>query len=133
MNQEGKTEPLCKRGKKKKKKALAMGVEFKRGWYLGRGGVQGGVGPGVVMMFEHGAGLGRGQGRAGARPCSSAGWGLCLGPVQNGRGSTWKRKPLECGFPEFGGRTLSEAVWVQFRPSALEGVSECRGGVLGGG
>ena len=32
----------------------------------------------------------------------------------------------------FGGRTLSEGVWVGFRPSALEGVSECRGRALGG-
>ena len=62
---------------------------------------------------------------------------LCLGPAWKGRGSTWKGGPLECGVPEFGGRTLSEGVWVGFRPSALEGVSEgvskCRGGVLGGG
>ena len=34
---------------------------------------------------------------------------------------------------EFGGRALSEGVWVGFRPSSLEGVSECRVGALGGG
>ena len=45
----------------------------------------------------------------------------------------WKGGPLECGVPEFGGRALSEGVWVGFRPSALEGVSECRGGALDGG
>ena len=39
MNQQGKTEPQCKRGKKKKKKALAMGAEFRQGWNLGSGGV----------------------------------------------------------------------------------------------
>ena len=39
---------------------------------------------------------------------------------------------MECGVPEFGGRALSEGVWVGFRPSSLEGVSECRGGALGG-
>ena len=48
----------------------------------------------------------------------------------------WKGGPLECGVPEFGGRTLSEGVWVGFRPSVLEGVSEgvseCRGRTLGG-
>ena len=60
------------------------------------------------------------------------GWGLCLGPAWKGRGSTWKGGPLECRVPEFGGRALSEGVWVGFRPSALEGVSECRGGALGG-
>ena len=33
-------EPQSKRGKKKKKKkALAMGAEFRQGWNLGRGGV----------------------------------------------------------------------------------------------
>ena len=37
MNQQGKTEPQSKRGKKKKKKALAMGAEFRWGWNLGRG------------------------------------------------------------------------------------------------
>ena len=66
------------------------------------------------MTFEHGGG------------------GLCLGPAQNGRGSRWKGGPVECGVPEFGGRALSEGVWVGFRPSSLEGVSECRGGALGG-
>ena len=40
MNQQGKTEPQSKRGKKKKKKkALALGVEFRQEWNLGRGGV----------------------------------------------------------------------------------------------
>ena len=45
----------------------------------------------------------------------------------------WKGGPLECGVLEFGGRVLGEGVWMGFRPSALEGVSECRGGALGGG
>ena len=44
--------------------------------------------------------------------------------------------PLECGVAEFGGRALSEGVWVGLRPSTLEGVSEglseCRGRALGG-
>ena len=31
---------------------------------------------------------------------------------------------LEFGVPEFGGRALGECVWVGFRPSTLEGVSE---------
>ena len=61
------------------------------------------------------------------------GQGLCLGPVGKGRGSTWKGGPLECGVPEFGGKALGEGVWVGFRPSSLDGVSECRGGALGGG
>ena len=61
------------------------------------------------------------------------GWGLCLGPVQKGSGSTGKEGPLGCGVPEFGGKALSEGVWVGFRPSSLEGVSECRGRTLGGG
>ena len=61
------------------------------------------------------------------------GQGLCLGPVQKGRGSTRKGGPLECGVLEFGGGALSEGVWVGLRPSMLEGVSECRGGALGGG
>ena len=61
------------------------------------------------------------------------GQGLCLGPVQKGRGSRLKGGPLECGVPEFGGRALSECVWVGFSPSALEVVSECRGRALGGG
>ena len=39
MNQQGKTEPQSKRGKKKKKKALVMRAEFRWGWNLGRGGV----------------------------------------------------------------------------------------------
>ena len=53
-----------------------------------------------------------------------------------GRGSTSKQGPPECGVLEFGGKALGEGVWVGFRPSALEGVSEgvsnCRGGALGG-
>ena len=32
-----------------------------------------------------------------------------------------------------GGRALSEGMWVGFRPRALEGFSEGRGGALGGG
>ena len=64
---------------------------------------------------------------------SSMGQGLCLGPAQKGRGSTSKGGPLECGVLEFVGGALGEGVWVGFRPSALEGVSECRGGALDGG
>ena len=63
---------------------------------------------------------------------SSVGRGLCLGPAWKGGGSTWKGRPLECGVPEFGGRALSEGVWVRFRLSSLEGVSKCRGRALGG-
>ena len=55
------------------------------------------------------------------------------GPVQKGRGSKSKRGPLECGVQELGGRALSEGVWVGFRPSSLEGFSECRSRALGGG
>ena len=55
---------------------------------------------------------------------------LRTGP--KGRGSMWKVGPLACGVPEFGGRALRVGVWVGFRPSALEGVSECRGRALGG-
>ena len=44
-----------------------------------------------------------------------------------------KGGPLESGVQEFGGKALSEGVWVGFRPSSLEGVFECRGGALGGG
>ena len=61
------------------------------------------------------------------------GRGLCLGSAGKGGGSRWKGGPLECGVLEFGGRALSEGVWVGFRPSSLEGVSECRGRALGGG
>ena len=60
-------------------------------------------------------------------------WPLLRTCAQKETGSTWKGGPLECGVPEFGGRALSEGVWVGFRPSALEGVSKCRGGALGGG
>ena len=36
--------------------------------------------------------------------------------------------------PKFGSRALSEGVWMGFKPSALwGGISECRGGALGGG
>ena len=61
------------------------------------------------------------------------GQGLCLVPAQKGRGSMWKGGPLECGVLEFGGRALSEGVWVGFRPSTLEGVSGCSGRALGWG
>ena len=59
------------------------------------------------------------------------GQGLCLGPACKGKGQMSKGGLLECGVPEFGGRALREVVWVGFSPSALEGVSECRGGALG--
>ena len=62
-----------------------------------------------------------------------SGRGLCLGPAQKGRGSMWKGGLLECGVWEFGGRALSEGVWVEFRPSLLEGVSEYGDRELGGG
>ena len=52
------------------------------------------------------------------------GWGLCLGPVQKGKGSTSKGGPLECGVLEFGGKALGEGARVGFRSSVLEGVSE---------
>ncbi|XP_067564594.1 sperm microtubule inner protein 11-like [Pseudorca crassidens] len=54
------------------------------------------------------------------------GRGLCLEPARKARGCPSKGEPLECGVWEFGGAALSEGVWVGFRPSALEGVSECR-------
>ena len=44
MNQQGKTEPQSKRGKKKKKKALAMGAEFRQGVELRQGRGLGGGG-----------------------------------------------------------------------------------------
>ena len=48
-----------------------------------------------------------------------------------------ERRPLECGVLEVGGKALSEGVWVGFKPSSLEGVSEgvskYRGRALGGG
>ena len=62
----------------------------------------------------------------------SVGRGLCLGPAGKGRGSTWKGGPLQCGVLEFGGKALGEGVWVGFRPSALEGVSEGSLSVEGG-
>ena len=46
---------------------------------------------------------------------------LCLGPAWKERGSTSKGGPLEYGVPEFGGRALSEGVWVWLRPITLEG------------
>ena len=49
------------------------------------------------------------------------GRGLCLGREPKGSGSTWKGGPPECGVPEFGGRALSEGVWVGFRPRAVGG------------
>ena len=65
------------------------------------------------------------------------GWGLSLGPAWKERGSKSKGGSLECGVLEFGGGALSEGVWVGFRLSTLEGVSEgvseCRGRALGGG
>ena len=67
------------------------------------------------------------------RTCSSMGRVLVLGPARKGRGSTSRGGPPECGVPEFGGKALSEGVWVWFRPSSLEGVSKCRGRPLGGG
>ena len=64
------------------------------------------------------------------------GVGPLLRTCSKGRGSPWKGGPLECGVLEFGGRALSEGVWVGLRPSVSEGVSEgvseCRGGALGG-
>ena len=73
--------------------------------------------------------MGRGLGRV----MFKCGAGPLLRTWQKGRGSMWKGGPLESGVPEFGGRALSEGVWVGFRPSSLEGVSECRGGALGWG
>ena len=57
MNQQGKTQPQSKRGKKKKK-ALAMEAEFRQGWNLGRGGVWGGwdLGRWGWVTFERGVG-----------------------------------------------------------------------------
>ena len=69
---------------------------------------------GGVVTFKHGA-------------------GPLLRTCLEGRGGTWKGGPLECGVLEFGGRAVGEVVWVVFRPSRWRGVSECRGGALGGG
>ena len=96
------------------------------GWGLGSGPTQ----------PEKALAAGRGVGWRGTTH-SSMGQALYLGPAGKGRGSTWKGEPLECGVPEFGSKALGEGVWVGFRPSALEGVSEgvseCRGRALGGG
>ena len=71
---------------------------------------------------------------AGPRPGDVQAWeGLLLRTCTDGERQQWKGGPLECGVLEFGGRALSEVVWVGFRPRWLEGVSECRGGALGGG
>ena len=73
----------------------------------------------------HGAGPRQGDGQARAGPLLRT----CIeGARQHSKGG-----PLECGVLEFGGNALSEGVWVGFRPSLLEGVSECRGGALGEG
>ena len=56
--------------------------------------------------------------------------GPLLRTCTEGERSTSKGGPLECGVLEFGGRPLSEGVWVAFRPRALEGVSDCRGRAL---
>ena len=81
-------------------------------------------------MFENGVGPRWGD-------VQVLGGGLCLGPAWKGRGSTSKGGSLECAVPEFGGRALGEGMWVEFRPSTLEGVSEgiseCRGEAPGGG
>ena len=75
-------------------------------------------------MFEHGAGPRQGDVQARAGPLLRT----CIeGARQHSKGG-----PLECGVLEFGGNALSEGVWVVFRPSALEGVSKCRGVALGG-
>ena len=77
--------------------------------------------------------MGQGLGRA----SSSVGQGLCLGPALKWRCHTWKGGSQEFGVPQSGGRALSEGVWVGFRASELEGVSEvvseCRDRALGGG
>ena len=71
---------------------------------------------------------------AGPRPGDVQAWeGLLLRTCTDGERQQWKGGPLEYGVPEFGGRALSEGVWVAFRPSMLEGVSKCRGRALGGG
>ena len=77
------------------------------------------------MGFRVGQDLGGAMFKHGARPLLRT---CTVGERQHMKGG-----PLECGVLEFGGRALSEGVWVGFRPSALEGVSECRGGALGGG
>ena len=56
-----------------------------------------------------------------------------VGDFNEGERQHVQRRAQECGVPEFGGRALNEGVWVGFRPSTLEGVSECRGQALGGG
>ena len=55
-----------------------------------------------------GAGLGRTSFKHGAGPL--------LRTCAEGERQHMKGGPLECGVPEFGGRVLSESVWVGFRP-----------------
>ena len=85
-----------------------MGAEFWRGWNLGRS-----------------RGLGGATFKRGVEPLLRA--------CGEGERQPWKGGPLESGVPGFGGRALRKGVWVGFGPSTLEGVSECRGGALGGG
>ena len=61
------------------------------------------------------------------------GQGLCLEPATRGEAARGKEGLWSVGFQEFGGGALRAGVRVGFRPSELEGVSECRGGALGGG
>ena len=79
--------------------------------------------------------MGRDLGRWGVT--FERGAGPLLRTCQKESGSPWKGRSLACGVPGFGGSALSAGVWVGFRPSAMEGVSEgfseCRGGTLGGG
>ena len=58
---------------------------------------------------------------------------LCLGPSAEGERQHLQRRASGVWSWEFGGKVLGEGVWVGFRPSALEGVSECRGRALSGG
>ena len=60
------------------------------------------------------------------------GAGPLLGTCTEGERQHVGRRAVECGVPELRGRALSECVWVGFRPSSLERVSECRGGALVG-
>ena len=61
------------------------------------------------------------------------GVGPLLRTCTEGEGQHVQGGLLECAVLEFGGRALSEGVWVSFRPSSLEGVSKCRARALGGG
>ena len=65
------------------------------------------------------------------------GQGLCLEPATRGEAARGKEGLWSVGFQEFGGRALGEGLWVGFRCSTLEGVSEdvseCRGRALGVG